>query len=332
MTPEIQALPILIVNPHSRCNCRCKMCDIWKTTEAVEIGAGELRRQLDSIERMGVQWVVLSGGEPLMHSDLFGLCRVLGERGVRITLLSTGLLMARDAAAIAEFVDDVIVSLDGPAPVHDWIRGVPGAFELLRGGIRALRKQAPRYPIHGRSTVQRANHTHLQDTVRAARDLGLDSISFLPADLTSTAFNRPAGWDATRQQHVGLNAEELVRLQAEIEAIIADPECRRFVVESADKLRRIVEHFRAHLGLTVPRAPRCNAPWVSAVLEVDGTVRPCFFQPPIGSTRGGMTLAEILNGPRAVAFRGGLDVETNPICRNCVCSLHWKAEEVGVSA
>jgi MoaA/NifB/PqqE/SkfB family radical SAM enzyme len=332
VSPEIQALPILIVNPHSRCNCRCQMCDIWKTTDAVEIGADELRRQLASIEQMGVEWVVLSGGEPLMHSDLFSLCRALGERRVRITLLSTGLLLARHAAAIAEYVDDVIVSLDGPAAVHDWVRGVPGAFELLRAGIRALRKQAQRYPIHGRSTIQRANCAHLRDTVKAARDLGLDSISFLPADLTSTAFNRPAGWDAARQQHVGLNGEELIELQAEIEAIIADPEYRAFVIESADKLRRIVEHFRAHLGLAVPRAPRCNAPWVSAVLEVDGTVRPCFFQPPIGSTREGKNLAEILNGPQAVAFRAGLDVETNPICRNCVCSLHRKTERLGISA
>jgi MoaA/NifB/PqqE/SkfB family radical SAM enzyme len=329
MSPEIQSLPILIVNPHSRCNCRCT---IWKTTDVAEIGVEELRRQLASIEHMGVKWVVLSGGEPLMHSDLFNLCRMLRERGVRITLLSTGLLIARHAAAIAELIDDVIVSLDGPAAVHDKIRGVPGAFELLGAGIHALRQQASRYPIQGRSTIQRANCAHLRDTARAARDLGLNSISFLAADLTSTAFNRPVRWDAARQQHVGLNAEELIQLKVEIEAIIADPEYRGFVVESADKLRRIVNHFRTHLGLGVPRAPRCNAPWVSAVLEVDGTVRPCFFQPPIGSTKEGRPLAEILNGAQAVAFRAGLDVETNPICRNCVCALHWETERQGSSA
>jgi MoaA/NifB/PqqE/SkfB family radical SAM enzyme len=274
MSPEIQALPILIVNPHSRCNCRCNMCDIWKTTDAMEIGADELQHQLASIEQMGVEWVVLSGGEPLMHSDLFSLCRVLGERGIHITLLSTGLLIARHAVAIADFVDDVIVSLDGPAAVHDWIRGVPGAFELLRGGIRALRKQALRYPVHGRSTIQRANCAHLRDTVKAARDLGLDSISFLPADLTSTAFNRPTGWDAGRQQHVGLNGEEVIQLQAEIEAIIADPECRGFVVESADKLRSTLflptadwkyerrkdpyGNFERTAGGRIPRRVRCR--------------------------------------------------------------------------
>jgi hypothetical protein len=37
-------------------------------------------------------------------------------------------------------------------------------------------------------------------------------------------------------------------------------------------------------------APRCNAPWVSAVVETDGAVRPCFFQQAIGNLADG-TLA-----------------------------------------
>ena len=54
----LNSLPVLILNPHSRCNCRCTMCDIWKTTEAQEISVHDLKRQLESIERLRVQWVV----------------------------------------------------------------------------------------------------------------------------------------------------------------------------------------------------------------------------------------------------------------------------------
>jgi radical SAM protein with 4Fe4S-binding SPASM domain len=57
------------------------------------------------------------------------------------------------------------------------------------------------------------------------------------------------------------------------------------------------------------------------VVEANGDVRPCFFHPPIGNTAG-TTLGQVLNGPRAVAFREGLDVATNPTCRQCVCSLY----------
>jgi Fe-coproporphyrin III synthase len=59
---------------------------------------------------------------------------------------------------------------------------------------------------------------------------------------------------------------------------------------------------------------------VSAVLEPDGSVRPCFFQPAYGLAANG--LAEALNSPSAIAFRQSLDVENNPTCRRCVCSLN----------
>jgi MoaA/NifB/PqqE/SkfB family radical SAM enzyme len=108
-----------------------------------------------------------------------------------------------------------------------------------------------------------------------------------------------------------------------VQALIDGAECGGFVVESPEKLRRIVDHFRAHLQLQLPVAPRCNAPWVSAVLESDGVVRPCFFHRPIGTVGQGASLLEVLNGPEAIRFRQGLDVATNAVCRRCVCSLNW---------
>ena len=65
---------------------------------------------------------------------------------------------------------------------------------------------------------------------------------------------------------------------------------------------------------------RCNAPWVSAVIEADGAVRPCFFHPAYGSLRDD-SFDHIVNSPDAHAFRRGLDPTTNPVCRRCVCTL-----------
>ena len=73
-------LPVLVISPHSRCNCRCSMCDIWKSGTVQEISPDDLERQLGSIERLRVEWVVFSGGEPLMHSDLWRLSTMLRER------------------------------------------------------------------------------------------------------------------------------------------------------------------------------------------------------------------------------------------------------------
>lgn len=316
----IESLPILILNPHSRCNCRCTMCDIWKTTDVRELSAADLERQLASIDRLGVRWIVLSGGEPLMHSDLWRLCAMLQDRRIRITLLSSGLLLSRYAEQITRYIGDVIVSLDGPPEIHNAIRGVPRAFELLASGVAYLRALRPDFSVGARCTVQRSNFAHLAETVDAARTVGLNSISFLAADLESSAFQRASPWPPEKQSEIALTTSEVLMLESEIEALIGRGECGGFVRESPAKLRRIARHFRVHLKQETPVAPVCNAPWTSAVVEADGTVRPCFFHHPIGNLNSGLPLDQILNGPGAVAFRQALDVATNPICQKCVCS------------
>ncbi|HTB16619.1 MAG TPA: radical SAM protein [Bryobacteraceae bacterium] len=323
MNPVLESLPVLILYPHSRCNCRCVMCDIWKTDSTQEISASELERHGEDIARLRVQWVVFSGGEPLMHSDLFRLCRFLRERKIRTTLLSTGLLIERYASQIAEHLDDVIVSLDGPREIHDAIRRVPRAFDLLAAGVTALHQRNPDLPVSARSTVQNLNCAHLRATVEAARSLELKSVSFLAADVSSEAFNRPNIWSSERQNQVALIPDQISALETEVEALIGAGECGGFVAETPEKLRRIVDHFQAHLDRRLPVAPRCNAPWVSAVVESDGVVRPCFFHRSIGTLGQGASLLEVLNGPQAIAFRRALDVSTNATCRRCVCSLNW---------
>ncbi len=324
MNHVVESLPVVVLYPHSRCNCRCVMCDIWKATDAREIGDREWERYLEDFRRLSVRWVVLSGGEPLMHSNLFPLCAALRSLGIRTTILSTGLLLERDAANIAEHVDDAIVSLDGPAPVHDRIRRVMGAFDRLAAGVAAIHRVRPGFPILARCTVQRENFHCLRATARAARDMGLESISFLAADVSSGAFNRPEGWTPSRQAEIAPGAAELPALEAEIEALLEEWGGDRFLADTADKLRRIALHFRAREGLCQPEAPRCNAPWVSAVIESDGLVRPCFFHRPIGRV-GDDGLAAVLNGPAGLEFRSRLDVATDPVCQRCVCSLNWKA-------
>jgi Fe-coproporphyrin III synthase len=329
LNPVLSRLPILIMSPHSRCNCRCVMCDIWKATDAQEISTHELERHAASLEGMGVEWAVFTGGEPLMHSDLFRLCRILRERGIRVTILSTGLLLERHAQAIVANVDDVIVSLDGPAEIHDRIRRIPGAFEKLTRGVMTIRSLRNGYPISARCTVQRLNHAQLDATVAAAHAIDLTGISFLAADLTSDAFNRAGASLADRQSRTSLTAEQLPVLEAEIELVIKTGECRTgecggFVAESPQKLRKIVRHFRAHLGHAEPVAPVCNAPWVSVFVEADGLVRPCFFHRPIGKVDATTSLGDVVNGQAAVAFRAGLDVASDSTCRRCVCSLNWQ--------
>jgi MoaA/NifB/PqqE/SkfB family radical SAM enzyme len=301
------------------------MCDIWQRDDSQELAVSTLGRQRESLVSLKVRQVVLTGGEPLLHRDLGAILDFFRSLGIHITLLTTGLLLAKRAETLAHSVDEIIVSLDGPAPVHNAIRRVPRAFETMAHGIETVRRINPAMPIAARTTVQKQNHTELRATVDAARALGLDSISFLPADVSSTAFHREEPWEAERQAEVSLQPAELHALIAEIDALLTQNTheiASGFIRESPEKLRRLAERFRERLENTPPISPKCNAPWVSTVLEVDGTLRPCFFHAPVASTAY-TTLAQALNSTRALSFREMLDIPGNPTCQRCVCSLNY---------
>ena len=321
----LRQVPILILMPHSRCNCRCVMCDIWKANQrGITLDLKTVARLKPDLQALGVRSIALSGGEALMHANLWALCAVLKELPVTITLLSTGLILARHAVAVTKWCDDVIVSLDGPQPVHDAIRGVPRAYERLAQGVAALRQVRSGFPVTGRCVVQKRNFRVLGDTIEAARAIGLDRISFLAADVSSGAFNHPDGWQSNHAQDVCLDDRESEEFSGEIARLIArnaEDFASGFVAEAPDKFRRLGRYFRAMHGKEAFPEVRCNAPWVSAVIEADGTVRPCFFHDPIGkiSEQG---LAKVLNSEPARAFRRNLDVHTNPICQRCVCTLN----------
>jgi len=326
LAPKLSALPILILNVHSTCNCRCVMCDIWKRDVHEQIGAESLERHRESLRALGVHHVVLSGGEPLLHGNLRELCDFFRQQHIRLTLLTTGLLLLKRANEVSALFDDVIISIDGPQKVHDAIRNVNGAFDLIEKGIAAVRELRPHLPISCRTTVQKTNHRHMRATVVVAKTLRCDSISFLAADLTSEAFNRPLVWPLERQNEIALDAVEVDALECEVELLIDEHQDdleSRYISENAEKLRRIPRHFRAYLGQVSAQAPICNAPWVSAVVEVDGSVRPCFFHSPVGNINVA-SLQEVVNGQTARAFRHSLDVASNPTCRQCVCSLNYR--------
>ena len=324
-TNRIESLPILALSVHTACNCRCVMCDIWKANaDKREMSPADLDRHLDDIRALGVERVMLTGGEPLLHGNLWALCDRLQREGVRVTLVTTGLLLAAHAEAVARSIDELVVSIDGPPDVHDEIRRVKDGFHRVARALQAVQSQ-PRVPrMVVRSVVQRANHARLTQTVDAVRRLGVNGLSFLAADVSSPAFNRPEPWPAARVAEVALSRDQVLALDASIQEAVtrcSEAFTSGFVVGGIPSLRRIHAYYAALAGFGAFPRVRCNAPWVSAVLEADGRVRPCFFHAAYDeSAEGGLSRA--LNGPAAIAFRASLDVTTNDTCRRCVCSLH----------
>jgi MoaA/NifB/PqqE/SkfB family radical SAM enzyme len=321
---RLESLPILALSVHSACNCRCVMCDIWKANaDKRDISAEELRRHVADIQALHVQRVMLTGGEPLLHRNLWSLCAQLQTLRIRITLVTTGLLIEPHAAEIASSVDTVVISLDGDRDAHDGIRRVKGGFERISKGVVALRAQHPVPKLIARSVVQRGNFAHLNETIVAAHRMGFDEISFLAADVSTAAFNRPEPWTGARIAEVAVDGDDLDRLDESIARAVSQSSDlfeNGFVAGGRESIDRIRQYYHALSGRGSLPAVQCNAPWVSAVMEPGGAVRPCFFHDVYGSAAGGFE--RVLNSAEAIAFRQGLDVDTNATCRRCVCSLN----------
>jgi len=324
-THVVSALPVVILMPHSACNCRCVMCDIWKDNKNLkQLTEQDINGLLVSLKKFDTKQVVMSGGEALLNTNFFRLCQILKNQGIKISLLTTGLSIKNHADELIKWVDDLIVSLDGDEQLHDTIRNIPKAFKKLKEGVEYIKAINPDYRITARTVIHRLNFRNWQAIIDAAEAMGIDQVSFLPADVSSHAFNRQTAWSEPKQHEILISERELPELQEMIYYIITNNKAafyNGFFAESTLKIQNIYQYYAAFYSLNAFPYKKCNAPWVSTVIEADGSVRPCFFHDVIGNIRDS-SLSDILNSTKAVNFRKTLDISTNSTCVKCVCSLN----------
>src|SRR6185312_4243562 len=324
-TSRITALPIVILMPHSACNCRCVMCDIWKGNHNLrQLNEQDIDGLLASLKKFGTRQVLMSGGEALLNPHFFRFCEMLNKEKIKVSLLSTGLTLKKNSTLLVGYVNDIIVSLDGDEETHNRIRNIPGAFQKMKEGIAAIKRLNPDFKICGRTVIHQLNFRKWPSIIAAAKEIGLQQISFLPADVSSQAFNRELTWVEKRQHEILLSKDDLPDLEKIIENLLITNSIdfeNKFIAESPEKIRKIYSYYAAFYGLNEFPFKRCNAPWVSTVIEADGNVRPCFFHESYGNIHN-ESLDQILNSDKAISFRKNLDMDKDEVCKKCVCYLN----------
>jgi MoaA/NifB/PqqE/SkfB family radical SAM enzyme len=318
-------LPLLIFYPTGRCNSRCVSCDWWRQSGADDLALGEIREMAATLPALGTRVVAFSGGEPLLRPEVFDAAELFRDRGMTLHLLTSGVLLERFADRVARHFSRVCVSLDATTgPLYEHIRGVDALATVCRG-IARLRATAPHIPLTARATLHRANFRELPRLIDYAKAIGLDGVSFLPADVSSLGFGRGAKPDPSGLALSSAEVEEFRQTVERTIAVYAADFASGFVAESPDRLRRLPHYYAALAGDELFPIVSCNAPWVSVVVEANGSVRPCFFHEAVGSIRRaplGRIVAENLR-----TFRQSFDVRANPVCARCVCSLNtsWRS-------
>ena len=135
------------------------MCDIWKGNHNLkQLTPEDVGELLDALKKFGTKQVVLSGGEALLHPEFFRFCEILKQEKIKISLLSTGLTLLKNAAQLVQWVDDIIVSLDGDTITHNTVRNIPDAFNKMAAGVEAVKLLNPGFKITGRTVIHRSNY------------------------------------------------------------------------------------------------------------------------------------------------------------------------------
>src|SRR3954447_1292329 len=105
-THRISALPIVILMPHSSCNCRCIMCDIWKGNKNLkQLTETDVVGLLSALRKFGTKQVVMSGGEALLNQNFFRLAELIRQEDIKVTLLTTGLTIKKHATELLRLVN-----------------------------------------------------------------------------------------------------------------------------------------------------------------------------------------------------------------------------------
>jgi MoaA/NifB/PqqE/SkfB family radical SAM enzyme len=163
-------------SPIVRCNLHCPQC--LDDTTVLELGTAQRRRIAGVLAEADVLGVDISGGEPLLLRDLTTLTAIIRDGGHSVVSVTTnGWHLARRAHELAQCVDAVRVSLDGPDPArHDAIRGA-GSFARATDGIRAVAAEG--IPVQIQTVLMHRTASHLQEMVDLAHALGAGGFTAL---------------------------------------------------------------------------------------------------------------------------------------------------------
>ena len=125
------------------CNLKCAHCGSRAgAPRDAELSTSEALKLIQDMAEMGVRDVGLIGGEAHLRRDWLELVAAATRAGMSCSLQTGGRAFteAKAAAAAAAGLAGAGVSLDGLAPNHDLVRGVPGSFEQAVAALRNLRK------------------------------------------------------------------------------------------------------------------------------------------------------------------------------------------------
>jgi heme d1 biosynthesis radical SAM protein NirJ len=172
--------PVVIWNLIRRCNLTCKHCYSISADKDFpnELSTETIFETMHDLREFGVPVLILSGGEPLLHPDIFKISAYAKKLGFYVGLSTNGTLIDESnihkiAAANYNYVG---ISIDGMRETHDLFRRKQGSFDAAMNGIRMCRDHGIKVGL--RFTMTQDNATELPDLLQLMDDEEVDKFYF----------------------------------------------------------------------------------------------------------------------------------------------------------
>ncbi len=295
--------PIILTHSiTSKCNCRCKICDVWrKTNNGEEMSTDRILRMLEEAARLNFAAYLVWGGEPFMRPDLMNILRHARKLGLYTSLVTNGTFLTEKAKDVAKAVDLTLVSLDHFSHYHSEMRGLDGVFERAKEGIVELKKAGGRVALN--CVMSKLNTDSVKGMCELARALRV-----------KVAFDTMEVFPGINEEYA-LSRIERTTIFSEILKFKND---RYPILNSHDYIQHVIS----------PQAYSCAQPRVFVVVSENGIIAPFWCRKnsqPFGDLRE-QSLGSILRSDRYRKFMEMVK-ECN-LCINSVtaeCSLFYSA-------
>jgi len=326
------------------CNLRCKMCgqrgtygyldsqDLNMNRKNLPIGVW--KKFIDDIKSIRPT-ILLRGGEPLLYPKITELMRHISENNLFLSMDTNGTFLKKYATDVAKYVDHINVSIDGPREVHDFIRDVPGTFDLAREGILALQNAYKELgirriqPLSLNCVISADNYESIPEMINVSEYLGVKDIMitlcFFYDETTEkkydNAIRESLGVDSRAGKGFRKDKKEIdTDLLVKNIRLLQDNKDINFMLIPDIGDEPIKSWFEDSSKLV--SYDRCYAPWFLVNVMPDGDVNFCAD---IGDYIIGNITENSLNdiwfGERATRFRKKILEERFSICRRCVVNF-----------
>ena len=265
-----------------KCNLKCIHCRSASTIES-ESGVWNLEKiknLYQSISKLSKPTIVLTGGEPLLHEEIFDMIEEGNKFGFRMCLATNGTLIDEEIAKKLKKLNIKMVSLslDGStAEVHDNFRQQKGAFEGVMRAIEILKKYNIPFLINSSFTKRNAfDIPNIYKLMKKIKPTAWYMFLILPVG---------RGDEAEKELLSPEEAEEWLRWHFAIETVtdefLVRPTCAphyyRICEEEAEKLG--LNYKRRNLTLGTGGSKGCVAGQYICFIDAFGGIRPCSYWP-----------------------------------------------------